>query len=90
MLRACEVLGLQFAAIDYSSLSDGSFVIWEANPHFRLPKLRDVRLPKQRLAAQRIASYYDAVGDFLGSLIEEPSDIATSSDAVPRSSVYAH
>lgn len=68
ILQACRTLGLAFCAIDYSSLADGSVILWEANPHFRLPRLRDVMLPKQRLAKQRVASYYDAIGDFLRNL----------------------
>jgi hypothetical protein len=68
VLQACRTLGLEFCAIDYSSLADGSVILWEANPHFRLPRLRDLMLPKQRLAKQRVASYYDAIGDFLRNI----------------------
>lgn len=30
--KAVHVLDLGFAAIDYSSFPDGSFILWEANP----------------------------------------------------------
>jgi hypothetical protein len=36
-VRATRVLGLEWAAIDYSTLADGSVVLWEANPYFTLP-----------------------------------------------------
>jgi hypothetical protein len=69
MVRACRALGIQFAAIDYSSLSDGSVMLWEANPHFHLPRMHEMMLPRQRLARERIASYHDAIADFLSELI---------------------
>ncbi len=36
-IRASRVLGLEWAAIDYSTLADGSVVLWEANPYFTMP-----------------------------------------------------
>jgi hypothetical protein len=68
MLKACDALGLGFAAIDYSNLSDGTPVLWEANPLFGLPSLRNIRLPGRRRAVERISSYYEAIGRFLCEL----------------------
>lgn len=36
-VRATRVLGLEWAAIDYSTLADGGVVLWEANPYFTMP-----------------------------------------------------
>jgi hypothetical protein len=73
MLRACNVLGFDIAAIDYSNLADGSPVLWEANPYFQLPKLREMMLPLYRKAIERVASYHEAICDFLGGLTHERS-----------------
>jgi hypothetical protein len=69
MTAAMTALGLDFAAIDYSSLADGSVVLWEANPHFNLPPARQRMLPKERRTLERLTSYGDAVAEFLGSLL---------------------
>lgn len=68
MLRAMQILGLDFAAVDYSSLSDGSIMLWEANPYFYLPREEDIMIPARRIAKERIASYYKAITDFLTEL----------------------
>jgi hypothetical protein len=36
-VHATRVLGLGWAAIDYSTRADGNVVLWEANPYFTLP-----------------------------------------------------
>jgi hypothetical protein len=69
MLRACSALGFDIAAIDYSNLGDGSPILWEANPYFQLPTLREMMLPLHRKPIERIASYHDAIGDFLSGLV---------------------
>jgi hypothetical protein len=71
MRAAMSVLELDFAAIDYSSLADGSVVLWEANPHFNLPPARQRMLPKQRRTRERLRSYGDAIAEFLGSLVDD-------------------
>jgi hypothetical protein len=73
MLRACNVLGYDFVAIDYSNLADGSPILWEANPYFQLPSLGEMMLPFQRNARERVNSYYETIGDFLNGLPGEPS-----------------
>lgn len=81
MLRACDVLGLQFAAIDYSNLSDGSPILWEANPYFLLPSLHQMMLPTRRLAGKRVKSYHDAIGDFLNGLLVECDHVGNGREA---------
>jgi hypothetical protein len=73
MLRACNVLGYDIVAIDYSNLADGSPILWEANPYFQLPSLREMMLPFQRNARERVDSYHDMIGDFLNGLPGECS-----------------
>lgn len=68
MLRAINALKLNFAAIDYSSLTDGSVILWEANPYFYLPQEKDIMLPNRRKARERVESYYRAIADFLEGL----------------------
>ncbi|HJS46752.1 MAG TPA: hypothetical protein VJ773_02065 [Gemmatimonadales bacterium] len=36
-IRATRALGLDWVAIDYSTLADGSVILWEANPYFTMP-----------------------------------------------------
>jgi len=73
MLRAAGVLGFGFAAIDYSTRADGSVMLWEANPYPLLPPLAIVRLPRQRLGAERVESYHRSIGDFLVRLLDADS-----------------
>jgi len=83
MLRACNVLGFDIAAIDYSAREDGTPILWEANPYFQLPKLREMMLPLQRNAAERVASYYETIGDFLDRLTShDRAEIAYDARAV--------
>lgn len=69
MLKARNALGLQFAAIDYSSLSDGRPILWEANAYFEMPNLKDIMLPRRRRAAERLITYQEAIGTFLSELL---------------------
>lgn len=68
MVRACAALGVELAAIDYSDLADGSPILWEANPLFHIPRLKEVMLPRQRLATERIESYLETIVEFLDRL----------------------
>lgn len=68
MLKACDVLGLKYAALDYGTLSDGTHLLWEANPLFGIPKYEKIMLPRRRRAAEREQSYYAAMGMFLSGL----------------------
>lgn len=69
MIKACQALGLQFAAIDYSNLSDGSPILWEANAYFDMPNQEEIMLPRRRRAAERLASYQHAIGMFLSEVL---------------------
>jgi hypothetical protein len=74
MKVAMNALELDFGAVDYSSLADGSVVLWEANPHFNLPPARQRMLPKQRRTRERLQSYGDALAEFLRSLADDSAD----------------
>ena len=87
MLKACRALGLQFAAIDYSSLSDGTPILWEANADFGIPRLKSIMLPHRRRAAERLVSYHEAIGKFLSELLTALS--ASPAKAVPSLSITA-
>ena len=77
MRKAVRVLGLDFAAIDYSVTADGKPVLWEANPYFDLPDADQSAMPRERRLPMRIASYDRAIGRFLGRLLtgEEESAV---------------
>jgi hypothetical protein len=68
MLKACNALDLKYAALDYSTRSDGTPLLWEANPLFGIPKYEKIMLPRRRQAAERERSYYAAIGMFLSEL----------------------
>jgi len=72
MVRAVRLLGLGFAAIDYSVRADGSAILWEANPYPSLPPLRRMRVPDLRHGQARVDSYHRAIGDFLIDLLAAP------------------
>lgn len=56
--RAVRVLGLDFAAIDYSFAPDGSVILWEANPFFYLPHGRHSVMSGPRQAERRVDATY--------------------------------
>jgi hypothetical protein len=78
MRKACGALGLSYAAIDYSNLADGTPILWEANPVFAMPQLKDIMLPRRRRAAERIESYYGVIGKFLNELLATASQAQVS------------
>jgi hypothetical protein len=67
--KAVHTLGLDFAALDYSSFPDGSIMLWEANPYFYLDLRKDALLPLMRRTDVRIPSFYDSIGDFFNTLL---------------------
>ncbi len=67
MRKAMAVLGLDFAALDYSVDADGQPILWEANPYFDLPDADQSAMPRERRLPTRIASYDRAIGRFLGA-----------------------
>jgi hypothetical protein len=70
--RAAHSLGLECVAIDYSNLSDGSLILWEANPYFHLHSWRTAVLSRQRRMKERIVSFYDTLQTFFLSLVPQP------------------
>ncbi len=71
MLRAMRALDLEFAAIDYSDMADGTVMLWEANPHPELPALEKLKMPHIRKTRERLTSYYEAIGRFLADLAKQ-------------------
>ncbi|MBI3810944.1 MAG: hypothetical protein HY283_01885 [Nitrospirae bacterium] len=69
MRESVSALGLAFAAIDYADLADGGVVLWEANPYFYLPPLREMFLPGPRRIQARLEVVYEAVGNFFQDLL---------------------
>jgi hypothetical protein len=61
MRKAVRSLGLDFAAIDFSTFADGSIVLWEANPYFDLAAVKKCMLWKERDLAGRNHRYVDAM-----------------------------
>jgi hypothetical protein len=83
MIRACNVLGLQYGAIDYSNLADGTPILWEVNPVFQVPRARQIMLPRLRHAAERAESYCEAIAVSLTGLLNaRQMRRATHEDAV--------
>lgn len=70
--RAVGVLGLDFAAVDYSSTGDGGVLLWEANPYPSLPDVDDMMLSGWRQGAARVASYHAAIARFIADLLGAP------------------
>lgn len=68
MQAAVRALGLDFAAIDYSSFADGSVVLWEANASFALPYWSNGVLAHARRLEERVPRYVHAMIDYLEHL----------------------
>ena len=66
--RAARTLGLDWAAIDYSTSANGEVVLWEANPHFALQMWPLQILPGPRHVADRHHGIHDAIARFLETL----------------------
>jgi hypothetical protein len=69
MRRAADALGLEFIAIDYATLSDGSPVLWEANPYFALPAWHKGLLVRERRLKMRYKRIHEAVRSFFADLL---------------------
>ncbi|KCZ57326.1 hypothetical protein HY29_00965 [Hyphomonas beringensis] len=63
LVRAVSVMGLDFAALDYSLRPDGSILIWEANPYFHLPDGRKSVLSAERDAVARVNKSFDWIAE---------------------------
>jgi glutathione synthase/RimK-type ligase-like ATP-grasp enzyme len=75
-LKACNAVDVQFAAIDYSNLSDGTPILWEVNPYFAV--FSPIMLPRRRRAPERLVSYHETIGKFLGALLTAPNGTRTA------------
>lgn len=76
-VRAVQALGLDIAAVDYSSYSDGRVVMWEANPYFALEHWPWDVLERQRDVKKRHLACYDQMRDLFLSLIEADPEAAS-------------
>lgn len=68
MQAAVRALGLDIAAIDYSSFGNGKIVLWEANPSFALPHWSQARLPEARRLSERNPRYLKALLAYIAQL----------------------
>ena len=67
-IRATRALGLDVAAVDYSTLADGSVILWEANAYFKVgAKGPAARLRRLGLRAQRLC---DGMVRYIGELLD--------------------
>jgi hypothetical protein len=66
--RACRLLGLEKAAIDYSVKACGEIVLWEANPYFAVIPRQSFILPEERLFSERRRRLIEDGHRFLASL----------------------
>jgi hypothetical protein len=70
MIRATRALGLAFTAIDYSTLADGSVILWEANPY--PATVSKSPLPRLRHSQGRAEGIHARLGEALLTLIPDP------------------
>lgn len=68
MQAAVRALGLDVAAIDYSSFADGNVVLWEANASFALPYWSKGVLAHERRLEERVPRYVHAMIRYLERL----------------------
>jgi hypothetical protein len=68
-VRANRALGLDFGAVDYSTLADGAIVLWEINPYFSMPVGNKGFLAGPRRLAARNRRNYDAMETYFEGLI---------------------
>ena len=64
LVRSVKALGLDFAAVDYARLADGSLVLWEANPHPAMPVWRQTALPVARRMRRRWEAIHAGAVEF--------------------------
>ena len=81
LIKAVSVMGLDFAALDYSLRPDGSILIWEANPYFNLPEGRDSVFAAQRDAVARVNQSFDWIAENITRMkTDKPALTIVSSD----------
>lgn len=77
IVRAVRLLGLDFAAVDYSFLPDGSLYFWEANPFFNLPPGQESVLAEERNAVARVEESYAWLAARLKAALERAQQRTT-------------
>jgi len=85
MRRAARLLGLEFAAVDYSTLADGRVILWEVNPYPWLNRWHTALLPYRRRMRERNERLYERLADFLEELTGAGRVPSVRADRPPRS-----
>ena len=70
LIAAANALGMEFAAIDYSSQADGSVVLWEANPHFCMHAWPFQVLARPRKLTTRMLAFHDSMAEYFKDLLQ--------------------
>jgi hypothetical protein len=70
LIKAVRVLGLDLASLDYSTLHDGSVVVWEANAYVDLGSRRHALLHRERRMKRRTLTLYEDMEQFLVRLLD--------------------
>ena len=70
LLRAADVLGLSWLAIDYATQADGGVVLWEANPYPQVNALDDPVFAAQLRRRERLDALFGDMAAFLGDLAQ--------------------
>lgn len=70
LIAAANALGMEFAAIDYSSKANGEIVLWEANPHFCIHAWPFQVLAGPRKLSDRMTAFHDSMSEFFEDLLQ--------------------
>jgi hypothetical protein len=82
-VRATRALGLEWAAIDYSTLADGGVILWEANPYFTLPVGPKGPLARARRLGPRVDRLCAAMVLHLQQLVDGERRTGSGEQAAP-------
>lgn len=69
-IRATRALGLDFVAVDYSTLADGSVILWEANPYFTMPVGQKGPGGRLRRLGPRVKRLCDGMARYFEELVD--------------------
>jgi hypothetical protein len=69
---AAAALGLGWVALDYATLSDGTTILWEANPYPHIPPLAKGLLAGRRRLPERASLQLQAFGRFFEGFMRGP------------------
>lgn len=90
LCRAVRLLGLDFAAVDYSFRPDGSIILWEANPYFDLPPGRLSLMAQARDAERRVHETHCWMLTELEALIPISAQVQENAASSTRQSSRPH